>query len=237
MILILVASAFGVSGYFLGKWQGEKQAAESQPTAITTTTPSTTSKETTDTSGWQTFTSKQYGYSFKYPANWKINKNDSKDATEESEQSVIIGPANQPVNIIDTSDNYIIRIGSWGTKNLCNAIEGGTSTQPGVAIDKCPGFTSESIKKKLDNYADSYSELTLKSDTAGADIPAFLISGKFTSDGKGENIKPAGTYDYRSLIFKNDDGTYYEISTSVRSFDSEKQATWGEVVESFQFTK
>ncbi|MDP1743872.1 MAG: hypothetical protein Q8L51_03770 [Candidatus Amesbacteria bacterium] len=33
-------------------------------------------------SGWKTFSSKQYGYSLKYPSNWQVQENNTKDTRE-----------------------------------------------------------------------------------------------------------------------------------------------------------
>ncbi len=76
VIIFVVVIVLGIMGYVFFKNQGlipnEQEASEQ--TVTKPTTPSVTEAGTSD---WKTYTNKEYGFSFKYPANWEIHTKDT----------------------------------------------------------------------------------------------------------------------------------------------------------------
>lgn len=235
-IVLIVAIVFGggVYAYVSNKAEKEKKDLNAQITelqsqvsnaknATTTTESATTSTTTAD---WKTYTNEKYGFSFKYPRAWSENNSaGSKDPSETTDKGITVGTSE------DLNDRNLqgfrISVGYRGDK-LCNSISNGVSTEA------CPGFTSESIDSHINSIrGESYSEFTQQPQIVGSSINGYLITGKFTEDG-ADSLRTKGIYEYKSIIFRNSAGQYYEINTITDSFN---KSYWDGIVSTFSFTK
>ncbi len=161
MVILLVLAAaliFGVIGFAYG----QQVATESAGLTNTTSTvnysasavPSATKTTTTTadvTANWKTYTNTDYGFSFKYPGEWKVANNDSNSSAIDA--SVDVNTANgQSYYLIEISrekfasvDDYIKNQNALINKTIA---EGG----PGTTLPAGENVTINGINyTKLNN--------------------------------------------------------------------------------------
>jgi len=87
---------FGAGGYWLGKNKTVDKGSVDLLTATVTATASTSATTSADvTANWKTYTNDAYGFSFKYPSNYKV----ADDSADINNRITILG--------LDTEKNYI----------------------------------------------------------------------------------------------------------------------------------
>lgn len=117
MLVGVTAAVFLAIGYWAGKQTATLEEDETTTTPITAATASTTTPEATattsatdETADWKTYTNEKYGFSFKYPATWKVS---DFPTDQETAQRMSVEPDNEvkglgletfSVNIADLSE-------------------------------------------------------------------------------------------------------------------------------------
>lgn len=114
VVLTAVIAVSGTYVYMQNKADGEKTDLEAQVAALqssaTTTTSATTSATADETTDWETYANEKYGFSFKYPATWKVS---DFPTDQETAQRMSVEPDNEvkglgletfSVNIADLSE-------------------------------------------------------------------------------------------------------------------------------------
>jgi hypothetical protein len=76
LLIILIISVLVVGGFFVYKTYFSQNTI--QPIGNSTSQPVSTPDPTAD---WQTYTNEKYGYSFKYPSDWKVEAENGEDPT------------------------------------------------------------------------------------------------------------------------------------------------------------
>jgi hypothetical protein len=87
LLIVLIIIILVGGGYFA--WYYLMGPGKAAPSTTSTTNPTTsTTNSTVSTADWKTYTNMTYGYSFKYPSDWTINANNSREITLNSPQSI-----------------------------------------------------------------------------------------------------------------------------------------------------
>src|SRR3989344_5398734 len=73
ILVVVIVILVGAVGYFAFVKKSEPVAQQPTPTPIQTKTSTPTPTTKDETSSWKTYTNSSVGFSFKYPADWKVS--------------------------------------------------------------------------------------------------------------------------------------------------------------------
>jgi len=161
VFLVVILLGGGYLGYYF--WQKSQ---------VKTTAPAIT--DAISTADWKTYTNDTYKFSFKYPANWEVNKTEITDSNLTEYVSVMAPSA----GLVDPNDpKSKISISSEVVGIRIRRVEKWTELKSTL--------TNETIIKQSDKYAASYAIITGYTGSAAPDIynkniPALIKTFQFT---------------------------------------------------------
>lgn len=173
-ILILVVVAVG--SYYFGKMKG---VYDLETSLGSIPKPSTSTPIPSETANWKTYTDNTFGFSFKYPANWKIdqipNNTSGRDINffKEGEKKV-------PTTNMHTKGNEVFRIMTYGDESIFENLKSSVVPAPqAITVNGKPALKMDGQVDILVNKKVVHLEIT--TDESKSYIEQILSTFKFTS--------------------------------------------------------
>ena len=131
ILVVVIVILVGAVGYFAFVKKSEPVAQQPTPTPIQTKTSTPTPTTKDETSSWKTYTNSSVGFSFKYPADWKVSDDGKGDInlTDSNKTYMLEGGAMSPIVIqyyVDNSGANINTYLSGGRAPLKSILKPGT---------------------------------------------------------------------------------------------------------------